>query len=610
MPDIASIPGIAPLWERTLGDPRVRIAVLDGLAEVSHPCFDGADLTVLEPGWLPNDEDDERSKSADEHGTHIASVIFGQHGSPVTGIAPRCSGLIVPCFRSLASTLDPVNVTRGIEAAMDADADIIHIAICMPTSSDDTDGMLKRAITRATEAGVLIVAPSGNDRGECRCIPASLPQVLAVGAYDDQGTMFKFSNFGPQYQGHSIVAPGGNIHGAAPGAATATHKGTSCAAPIVTGVAALLLSLQHQLDMPPDVAAVRSALLDSAQPCLPEDAHGDPNRCLSGKLDVTAASKTLFGDNSGGPSPRMEAPQTSGTPDVAAAAEVVTSATAGQLSPPLVYALGTVGYDFGTEARRDSFKQLMIAVVADGSAVPANPYDSRQMVDHLTANPTEATSLIWTLNLELTPVYAIESTSPYAASVYQRLTRLLAGEIASEDDQHYIERVSLPGRLTGRTVKLFSGQVVPVIEVSTPRCMYGWNTNTLVAAALDAAHRHPTDQADDTLTGRLREFLARIYYDLRNPGTTSADRALNFAATNAFQAADTFASAVADGMTLDTIDVEKSPFCRLNSDCWDVKLRFFDPENSRRARKVHRFTIDVSDIIPVTLGTERTWSER
>ena len=62
-------------------------------------------------------------------------------------------------------------------------------------------------------------------------------------------------------------------------------------------------------------------------------------------------------------------------------------------------------------------------------------------------------------------------------------------------------------------------------------------------------------------------------------------------------------------MELDTITVEKSPICRLDSDCWDVKLKFFDPENNRRAKRVFRFTIDVSDSIPVTLGEVRTWTE-
>lgn len=83
---------------------------------------------------------------------------------------------------------------------------------------------------------------------------------------------------------------------------------------------------------------------------------------------------------------------------------------------------------------------------------------------------------------------------------------------------------------------------------------------------------------------------------------------LNFAATNAFQAASSFAEAVSTGMELDSIEVEKSPFCRLDSDCWDVKLKFFDPENGRRAKKVYRFTIDVKGRIPVTLGKVRSWS--
>ncbi len=106
----------------------------------------------------------------------------------------------------------------------------------------------------------------------------------------------------------------------------------------------------------------------------------------------------------------------------------------------------------------------------------------------------------------------------------------------------------------------------------------------------------------------LSSFLNRIYYDLRNLGQISQDRALNFAATNAFQAAQTFSEAVGAGIELDSINVSKSPFCRLDSDCWDVQLKFFDPENSRRARKVFRFTIDVSDLIPVTLGEVRSWS--
>lgn len=278
-------------------------------------------------------------------------------------------------------------------------------------------------------------------------------------------------------------------------------------------------------------------------------------------------------------------------------------------SSQLVYALGTLGYDFGTEARRDTFKQLMPPFdLGGGTLVPANPYDARQMADYLASDISEARSLIWTLNIELTPVYAIEPKGPFAREAYLALQELLAGQIQPGSSKDYIERVSIPGLQSGRTVKLFSGQVVPVIEPQSTRGLYGWKINNLVEAAFAQVQAAEGEGNEEAMRRTLDSFLNRIYYDLRNLGTTSQDRALNFAVTNAFQAAVTFSEAVAEGMELDSITVEKSPFCRLDSDCWDVKLKFFDPENSRRAKKIFRFTIDVSDLIPVTLGDVKSWS--
>jgi cyanobactin maturation PatA/PatG family protease len=275
----------------------------------------------------------------------------------------------------------------------------------------------------------------------------------------------------------------------------------------------------------------------------------------------------------------------------------------------LVYALGTIGYDFGDEARRDSFKQLMPAVNMDGAIIPANPYDSRQMVDYLSANPTEAKPLIWTLNQELTPIYALEPVSGFAADIYETLILMLEGQIQPENSDDFVERVSIPARLTDRTVELFSGQVVPVITLTNTRGMYGWKVNSLVDMAMQTVITEGTAPAQEiAMRKALSSFLNRVYYDLQNVGQLAKDRALNFSVTNAFQAASSFSQAISTGMQLDSIEVEKSPFCRINSDCWDVKLKFFDPENGRRAKRVFLFTIDVSDRIPVTLGQVRSWS--
>ena len=646
---------IQELWNLTQGDSQICVAILDGLVDQSHNCFNAANLTRL-PTLIQGEATANGSMSG--HGTHVASIIFGQHNSSeLRGIAPQCRGLIVPIFGDNNKKLSQLDLARAIEQAVNAGAHIINVSAGQLTDNGEAEGWLDRAVQLCKDNNVLIVAAAGNDGCECLHVPASLPTVLAVGAMNDQGKPIDFSNWGESYQNQGILAPGENILGAKPGGGAQKLSGTSFATPIVSGVAALLLSLQVQRGETPDPAKVRAVLLETAIPCTDKDTD-DISRCLLGKLNISGALAYFTGGtmseeldtvetvdsieaagcgcaeitNSAEPEPNPEefippeffpvvpavttsAPLTNSSNSQSTTMSNRTSnyITASQAPSDLaevnlVYALGTLGYDFGSEARRDSFKQLMPGVAIDGTAIPANPYDARQMVDYLGDNLSEDKSLIWTLNLELTPVYAIEPGGAFARDVYGILQELLSGQIQAEDSENYVERVSIPGILSGRSVKLFSGQVVPVIEVPNIRGMYGWKVNTLVQAAIQTVQAQASEAQEESIRRTLGSFLSRIYYDLRNLGTTSQDRALNFASTNAFQAASTFAEAVATGMELDSITVEKSPFCRLDSDCWDVKLKFFDPENSRRAKKLFRFTIDVSDIIPVTLGEVRSWS--
>ena len=660
MPEISSIPGIKQLWAKTKGNSEVCVAVLDGLVDLKHPCFEGANLTQL-PSLVQGQATPQSEMSL--HGTHVASIIFGQPNSSVSGIAPHCRGLIVPIFSDYHRRTSQLNLARAIEQAVNAGANIINFSGGELTDYGEAEDWLNRAVSLCQNNNVLLVAAAGNDGCECLHVPAALPTVLAAGAMGENGQPLDYSNWGENYQTQGILALGENILGAEPGGGTTQLSGTSFATPVVSGVAALLMSLQLQREEKPDSQKVRTALLNTAVPCHAQETR----RCLVGQMNISGAIAHITGetmseseqDNSNGieascgceSTPEASLPGSVGlenslpTPadnGVVAAGVVEAGVTASQplsstntsnnqisampnnsqsnnsngitpSQPPqdvtnIVYVIGTLGYDFGTEARRDSFKQLMPAVTIGNTQIPANPYDARQMVDYLANNLSEAKSLIWTLNMELTPIYAIEAVGSFAREVYEALQELFAGEIEAEDAERYIERVSIPGKLTGRTVKLFSGQVVPVIEPVSPRGIYGWRVNTLVDSALEAVRRGQAEADDEQMRRSLSSFLNRVYYDLRNLGQTSQDRALNFAATNAFQAAQTFSTAVAAGMELDSIAVTKSPFGRMDSDCWDVQLKFFDPENNRRAKKVFRFTIDVSDFIPVTLGEVRSWS--
>ncbi|MCL1469852.1 S8 family peptidase [Argonema antarcticum] len=607
------------------------------------------------------------------HATGIFGTMFGQPGSPVEGVAPYCTAINIPLFETASSdeSLSPLNMAHAFNLALKLGVNIIHCAACHPNQSGFAHEMIQKAVKQCQDNNILIVAPSGNNKGEWFCAPAILPNVLAVGMMKDDGQPANYSNWGGQYQQQGILAPGENIPAALPGTDEPTRQeGTSLSAPLMTGLSALMMSLQLQRGEQPNAEAVRMAFLNSAIPCDPQEVT-EPERCLVGKLNIPGAYQLLTGKTLSSIQP--SAAEGIGNSEVSLqsivptnsnsvlessepavitvyqpisevqsfpATELVTASTTfveiasdsgagtgaspsaiassdGRTNPSnitpsavskKVYALGTIGYDFGSEARRDTFKQLMPAINVNGVLVPANPYDASQMVNHLELNPAEGKSLIWTLNQELTPIYALEPQKAFANEIYAVFQMLLAGQIQSASSDDRIERVSIPGTLTDRTVELFSGQIVPVLALPNIRGMYGWQVNALVDAVVNTISPEATEPDIVSMRRSLKSFLHRIYYDLKNLGQLDRDRALNFAATNAFQAATTFSEALASGMGLDSIEVEKSPFCRLNSNCWDIKLKFFDSEDSKRSKKVYRFTIDVANIMPVTLGTVRSWS--
>ena len=274
-----------------MGDQRICVAVIDGPVDLTHPCFAGAALKRLESYWTDGKH---LIPETVEHATFVMSLVLGQHGSMVEGCAPRCRGINIPTIYDPPSMLEPMALAHAINLAFREGANIIHVASCIPTKSGAIYDLVARAIRSCIDNNVLVVAPAGNDKGECFCVPAIVPGAIAVGAYDQDGRPASFSNFGGIYELQGVLAPGVDITGAASGGKTAVHKGTSCAAPVVTGVAALLMGIQLSEGWPLDSRLVREAILRSALPCTAPDA-GEERRCLHGLLNVSGAVKQLFG---------------------------------------------------------------------------------------------------------------------------------------------------------------------------------------------------------------------------------------------------------------------------------------------------------------------------
>ena len=670
------------LRRETPGHPDVCVAVLDGPVDLSHPCFRGARLTRLDT--LVQEPPGGGAMST--HGTHVTSVIFGQRVSGTMGLAGQCRGLLLPVFRDNSGFLSQLDLARAIERAVFEGAQIINVSGGERAHGGEPDPILGRALSLCDERNVLVVAATGNDGCDCVHVPAAVPSVLAVGAMDRAGTPIPSSNFGEAYRRNGVLAPGEAIPGAVPGGGIATASGSSFATPIVSGLAALLMSVQIAETGSPDAKVVRDAILDSAIPCAAPDAP-DRARYLAGALNVNGAYALITRGGTANVAEIDSGPAAEDAPFAAHAASwggsIETGAgVAASAAPPsaqggdgaerapsggdpgpsaaqpagvapscgcggsgaecscgatpsadgpaepvpvpvpvapvptvpaavsLIYAIGSVGFDFGTEARRDTFRQLMPEPMIGSPPIhsAANPYDTTQLADYLDSRPSESTKLIWTLNLELTPIYAIEAESSYPEEVYRPLRQALRNQSLPPAEPDFVSRVSIPGVLTTRTVQLFSGQVVPVV-VAQPRGLYTWNEAALVDAVVDAISTGDVDAG--RVRRKVRQMLDKVYYQMRNLGQSPPDRAINFQATNAF----VFASQVADGLlsgrieredsdlySLDTITAIKSPYCRVDSDCWDVQLSFFDPDNDQRARVIFQSTIDVSDQLPVQLA--------
>ena len=208
-----------------------------------------------------------------------------------------------------------------------------------------------------------------------------------------------------------------------------------------------------------------------------------------------------------------------------------------------------------------------------------------QLVAWLRAHEEYASGMTFILMQEQIPLYAIQPAGPFASKVYAEMFNTLDSALKDTESE---QRVSLPGYISGST-RLMNGMTIPVV-VPDLRGMYVWRSKDLVEAALAANAQIPTDQRQSVSRDDLLNFLNCIYYELRNMGVDPRDRALNYGATNAYQAGVAFADAAAKSLVLSSIDVVKSPICRPDSDCWDVMLTMFDdfePYEGRSSLQTH-----------------------
>lgn len=272
---------VQKVWARfTQGDPKVIVSVVDGGIRPDHPDLQD-NLIQGGHGGSRNFVDNSYNITAHFHGTHVggtiaattnnasgvAGIAGGDHAAGRKGVRLLCSQVFTD--NASASTIGFANAIKygadngavisqnswGWDFDSDHDGRISDaeynyaknsridsytraaIDYFIKYAGCDNDG---NQLPDSPMKGGLFICSAGNDNIDVG-IPANYGPSIAVGAYTSLGQKASFSNFGDWVD---ICAPGQSIYNTSCGSypTYASMSGTSMSCPMVSGIAALILS--------------------------------------------------------------------------------------------------------------------------------------------------------------------------------------------------------------------------------------------------------------------------------------------------------------------------------------------------------------------------------
>ena len=241
-------------WYTTVGDGGPIVAVLDTGVDLTHPdlaanlvpgaTFVSANDNCPAPPSSPSDDNG--------HGTHVAGIVaaVGDNGVGVAGMnwhARLMPVKVLDCTGSGGAEA----VQAGLHWAVDHGAKVVNLSLGAFSASSPSP-FLAEGINYAVSKGAVVVAAAGNlspgIASGTPSWPAAYPGVIGVGATDSSDKVTSFSNSGYFVD---VVAPGYSILSTYPRSLNvvgyAYESGTSMSTPFVSGLAALLLSVNPSL---------------------------------------------------------------------------------------------------------------------------------------------------------------------------------------------------------------------------------------------------------------------------------------------------------------------------------------------------------------------------
>jgi len=274
--------GFTEAWNTTRGA-GVTVAIIDTGIDSSVRDLEGAVIGGTDLSGFGSENGQTPVGSKSEHGTMVASLLAGRGNGGENGIlgtAPEASLLSISVNLGDGVTDTDGQIADAIRWAVDNGADIINLSLTRntrmwPVSWDE-------AFLYAYAHNVVVIAAAGN-RGAGTVevsAPATIPGVLTVAGVNDAGEVSADSST----QGITIgvSAPSEDLVGVVPGGGYVLWDGTSGAAPIVSGLAALVRSAHPELNVDNVINRITATAKPKGSP-VPDPIYG------YGLIDAAAA---------------------------------------------------------------------------------------------------------------------------------------------------------------------------------------------------------------------------------------------------------------------------------------------------------------------------------
>jgi subtilisin family serine protease len=239
------------------------------------------------------------------HGTHVGGIVAGNPANvgvqSISGVAPRAylgnyKALTIPT-PGFGLDGNSAEIAAAIESAVADGMNVINLSIGEP-EVEPTRDLVVKAIDGAAAAGVVPVVAAGNDfeifgYGSVGS-PANAAGAISAAAVNTAGTIADFSSAGPtpislRFK-PDVSAPGVNVLSSLEHGTFGTLSGTSMAAPVVSGAAALL----RQRHPTWTVAQIKSALVQTGDPARVGPSEALATREGGGVIDLPRADAPLL----------------------------------------------------------------------------------------------------------------------------------------------------------------------------------------------------------------------------------------------------------------------------------------------------------------------------